>query len=130
MAVMKVGAGGIETMSGALKRPKKQDGHNHGNYLVATHRKAATENPNCQRVYSFDADRYKRSTPLSSREMSARQRFTAVAAAVKARANDINQITQDQLAFKAQKDQPGGKKTMKAYYWKVCGDAYDEAHQG
>ena len=43
---------------------------------------------------------------------------------------DINQITQDQLAFKAQKDQPGGKKTMKAYYWKVCGDAYDEAHNG
>ena len=36
----------------------------------------------------------------------------------------------DQPAFKAQKDQPGGKKTMKAYYWKVCGDAYDEAHQG
>ena len=130
MAVMKVGAGGIETMSGALKRPKKQDGHNHGNYLVATHRKAATENPNCQRVYSFDADRYKRTTPLSSKEMSTRQRFTAVAAAVKARANDINQITQDQLAFKAQKDQPGGKKTMKAYYWKVCGDAYDEAHNG
>ena len=28
MAVMKVGAAGIETMSGALKRPKKQDGHN------------------------------------------------------------------------------------------------------
>ena len=62
--------------------------------------------------------------------MSARERFTAVAAAVKARANDINQITQDQIAFKAQKDQPGGKKTMKAYYWKVCGDLYDEAHQG
>ena len=130
MAVMKVGAGGIETMSGALKRPKKQDGHNHGNYLVATHRKAATENPNCQRVYSFDADRYKRNGPVTSREMSARERFTAVAAAVKARANDINQITQDQIAFKAQKDQPGGKKTMKAYYWKVCGDLYDEAHQG
>ena len=62
--------------------------------------------------------------------MSVRQRFTAVAAAVKARANDINQITQDQIAFKAQKDQPGGKKTMKAYYWKVCGDLYDEAHNG
>ena len=57
MAIMKVGAAGIETMSGALKRPKKQDGHNHGNYLVATHRKAATENPNCQRDYTFDADR-------------------------------------------------------------------------
>ena len=33
MAVMKVGAAGIETISGALKRPKKQNGHSHGNYL-------------------------------------------------------------------------------------------------
>ena len=75
MAVMKVGAAGIETMSGALKRPKKQDGHNHGNYLVATHRVAATTNPNCQRVYSFDADRYKRSTSPNADEMAARERF-------------------------------------------------------
>ena len=67
MAVMTVGVAGIETISGALKRPKKQDGHNHGNYLVATHRKAATTNPNCQRVYAFGAERYKRSTPLSRR---------------------------------------------------------------
>ena len=29
MAVMKVGAAGIETISGALKRPKKQNGHSH-----------------------------------------------------------------------------------------------------
>ena len=57
MAVMTVGVAGIETISGALKRPKKQDGHNHGNYLVATHRKAATTNPNCQRVYAFGAER-------------------------------------------------------------------------
>ena len=50
MAVMKVGAAGIETISGAMKRPKKQNGHNHGNYLVAVHRKAASTNPNCQRL--------------------------------------------------------------------------------
>ena len=31
---MTVGVAGIETISGALKRPKKQDGHNHGNYLL------------------------------------------------------------------------------------------------
>ena len=74
MAVMKVGAAGIETMSGALKRPKKQDGHNHGNYLVATHRTAATTNPNCQRVYSFDADRYKRSTPVTTEELGSCER--------------------------------------------------------
>ena len=121
---------GIEFVKGSLAKPKKQDGHNHGDYLIGTHREAATTNPNCTRLYVRKADVYDRVTPVTSREMSARQRFTAVAAAVKARANDINQITQDQIAFKAQKDQPGGKKTMKAYYWKVCGDAYDEAHQG
>ena len=72
MAVMKVGAAGIETISGALKRPKKQNGHSHGNYLVATHRVAATTNPNCQRVYSFEADRYERSTQPTSKELAVR----------------------------------------------------------
>jgi hypothetical protein len=38
------------------------------------------------------------------------------------------QINADQAAFLAQRDLPGGKKTMKAYLWKVCGDAYDEEH--
>ena len=128
MAVMKVGAAGIETMSGALKRPKKQDGHNHGNYLVATHRVAATTNPNCQRVYSFDADRYKRSTPVSAHERDIRNRFTAVATAVANRAQDLTQITQDQIAFNAQKDQPGGKKTMKKYLWSLEMATYDAAH--
>ena len=130
MAVMKVGAAGIETMSGALKRPKKQDGHNHGNYLVATHRVAATTNPNCQRVYSFDADRYKRSTSPNADEMAARTRFAAVAAAVATRAKDVSKITADQEAFKAQKDLPGGRKTLKAWYWMVELEAYDQAHQG
>ena len=60
----------------------------------------------------------------------ARARFAAVAAAVKARKSDLNSITQDQINFAAQKDQPGGKKTMKAYLWKVCGEAYDAEHQG
>ena len=128
MAVMKVGAAGIETMSGALKRPKKQNGHNHGNYLVATHRVAATTNPNCQRVYSFDADRYKRSTVPDAQERARRARFAAVAIAVANRAQNLTQITQDQIAFNAQKDQPGGKKTLKAYYWAICGAEYDAQH--
>lgn len=125
---MKVGAAGIETISGAMKRPKKQNGHNHGNYLVAVHRKAETTNPNCQRVYSYDADRYKRTTPLSARELENRGRFDAVSKAVAARAKDLMKISSDQAAFLAQKDQPGGKKTMKSYYWKVCGDEWDQAH--
>ena len=123
---MKVGAGGIETISGAMKRPKKQDGHNHGNYLVATHRKAATENPNCQRLYTFDADRYNRTTALSTRELQVRNRFRAVAAAVKARAEDLSKVTTDQAAFLAQKDTANGKKTMRAYLWMVCGQEYDQ----
>ena len=125
---MKVGAAGIETISGAMKRPKKQNGHNHGNYLVAVHRTAASENPNCQRVYSFDADRYKRSTDPSAKELQARSRFTEVSQAVRQRSKDLMQINADQAAFLAQRDLPGGKKTMKAYLWKVCGDAYDAEH--
>ena len=126
---MKVGAAGIETISGAMKRPKKQDGHNHGNYLVATHRTAPSSNPNCQRVYSFDADRYKRSTEPNSNEMAARERFTIVSGMVKARAKDLSKLSADQAAFAAQKDNADGKKTMKAYYWMVCGAEY-EAQQG
>ena len=130
MAIMKVGAAGIETISGAMKRPKKQNGHNHGNYLVAVHRIAATENPNCQRVYSFDADRYKRTTPLTALEVQKRTRFAAVTRAVAQRAKDLMNMTTDQANFLAQKDQPGGKKTMKAYLWSICAAAYDAEHQG
>ena len=93
-----------------------------------THRTAATTNPNCQRIYSFPADRYKRTTPVSANEQRARIRFTAVAAAVKERKGDLIQINDDQEAFIAQRDLAGGKKTMKAYLWKVCGDEYDAAH--
>ena len=130
MAKAKVGAAGIEYIQGALKRPKKQNGHNHGNYLVATHRTAATENPNCQRLYTFDADRYKRSTQPSSHELDIRERFAAVAAMVKVRAKDLTKIDDDQAAFLAQRDTAAGKKTMRAYLWLVCGAEYDQAHNG
>ena len=128
MAVMTVGAAGIETISGALKRPKKQNGHSHGNYLVATHRVAATTNPNCQRVYSFEADRYERSTQPTSKELAVRARFTAVAAAIKSRKADLMRVADDEAAFMAQKNLPGGKKTLKAWYWLVCGNEYDQEH--
>ena len=128
MAIMKVGAAGIETISGAMKKPKKLNGHNHGNYLVATHRTAASTNPNCQRIYSFDADRYKRSTTPKAKELAARSRFTEVGNAVRLRSKDLMQISTDQAAFLAQRDTAGGKKTMRAYLWKVCGDEYDAQH--
>ena len=130
MAKAKVGAAGIEYIQGALKRPKKLNGHNHGNYLVATHRSAPTESPDCQRLYTFDSDRYKRSTPVTTEETRIRNRFSAVAAAVSARAKDLMKISADQAAFAAQKDAPNGKKTMRAYLWKLEKEAYDAEHNG
>ena len=130
MAVMQVGAAGIETISGAMKRPKKQNGHSHGNYLVATHRVASSENPNCQRVYSFDADRYKRSTLVTADEVARRNRFGAISTAVNARLKDLSKISADQQAFLAQKNEPNGKKTMLSYIWSLEKVAYDQAHNG
>ena len=72
---------------------------------------------------------YDRTTPLSNREIDARARFTAICRAVALRAKDLNKITADQAAFKAQKDLPNGKKTMKSYLWYLEAIAYDEAHE-
>ena len=121
---------GIEYVNGALAKAKKKDGHRCGDYLIGTHRTAATQNPDCTRLYIRKGTSYERTSPLTSNELDARARFTAVAAAVKARKSDLNKITTDQQNFAAQKDQAGGKKTMKAYLWKVCGDEYDAAHNG
>ena len=122
-------APGIDKVSGALAKPKKKDGHSCGSYLIATHREAATQNPNCSRLYIKPKDNYKRSTPVSTNERKARVRFVAVGTAVRARMDDLQHIAQDQQAVLAQKDQPYGKKTLKAYLWSVCGDEYD-AQQG
>ena len=117
---------GIDSVSGALSKPGSNPQHSCNKMLLGTHRVAATENPNCNRL--FLRKKVKRSTPLTSNELDARARFSAVAAAVKARKSDLSQITNDQIAFAAQKDTAGGKKTMKAYLWKVCGDEYNQSH--
>ena len=119
---------GIEFVKGSLAKPKKVDGHNHGDYLIGTHREAETSNPNCTRLYIRKGNTYQRTGEPSEKELAIRERFTAVAAAVKARANNLSNIATDEAAFKAQKDSVGGKKTMRAYLWKVCGDAYDAEH--
>ncbi len=119
---------GIDSVSGALSKPSKSGQHSCSKMLLATHRVAATQSNACNRLYL--RTKVDRSTPLTSNELDARARFAAVAAAVKARKSDLSQITQDQMNFVAQKDTAGGKKTMKAYLWKVCGDAYDAEHQG
>ena len=128
MAKATVGAGGIEYIQGALKKPKKQDGHKHGNYVIMTHRTAATTNPDCQRIYVKDPDSYKRNSPLSQREIQIRNRFTAVAQMIKARKADLSKLTTDQANFRAQKNDPDGAKTMKSYYWKICGAEWDQQH--
>ncbi|MCR5533545.1 MAG: hypothetical protein K6F10_06670 [Paludibacteraceae bacterium] len=121
-------APGIQFVNGSLAKPKKQNGHNHGDYLIGTHRIAATTNPDCNRLYL--RKKVKRSTPLSAREAQIRTRFTAVTRAVALRAKDLMNMTTDQANFLAQKDQPGGKKTMKAYLWSICAAAYDAEHNG
>ena len=123
-------APGIEYVQGALAKPKKKDGHKCGDYLIGTHRTAATTNPNCTRIYLRKADSYERSTPVTVNETKQRNRFSAVAAAVAARAKDLMKISADQAAFAAQKDQPDGVKTMKAFLWKLEKEAYDAEHNG
>ena len=120
---------GIQYVKGSLAKPKKQDGHNHGDYLIGTHRTAPTTNPNCTRIYIRKGETYVRTAPLMAKEVAARLRFTAVAAAVKARKADMSKVAGDQAAFIAQRDLPGGKTTMKAYLWKICGDDYDDANE-
>ena len=119
---------GIEFVKGSLAKPKKVDGHNHGEYLIGTHRTAPTENPNCTRLYVRKADTYQRTGDLSENEIMARTRFATVRAAVKARAKNLTTITADQAAFEAQKNLSTGKKTFNAYLWSVCGAAYDAEH--
>ena len=41
---------------------------------------------------------------------------------------DLSKISTDQMNFLAQRNQPGGKKTMKSYLWKLELQSYDAAH--
>jgi len=92
--------------------------------LLGTHRVAATTNNNCNRLYL--RKKVKRSTPVTADEQAQRARFAAIARAVAARGNDLAQAAADITAFNAQKDQPGGLKTLKAYRWSICAAAYDQ----
>ena len=121
-------ATGIDYVQGSLAKPTVKDGHTCGTYLIGTHRTAATTNPNCTSLYVREADTYKRTSQPSSKELANRARFTAVSAAIKVRKADLMKVTEDEAAFMAQKNQPGGKKTLKAWYWMVEGAAYDQEH--
>ena len=117
---------GIDSVSGALSKPGKNGQHSCSKMLLGTHRVAATENPNCNRLYL--RKKTKRTTSPTEDELFARIRFSTVAQAVNDRKKDLTKITADQQAFLAQKDLAGGKKTLKAWYWMVEGDAYDAQH--
>ena len=124
-------ADAIKTVSGALTKINKKSQHAADQKMVlATHRVAPTQNPNCSRLYLRGLNSISRSTPVTAEETRIRNRFSAVAAAVAARAKDLMKISADQAAFAAQKDAPNGKKTMKAYLWKLEKEAYDAEHNG
>ena len=117
---------GIDSVSGALSKPGKIGQHRCAKMLLGTHRVAATENPNCNRLYL--RRKVERSTQPTSKELATRARFTAVAAAIKTRKADLMRVAEDEAAFMAQKNLAGGKKTLKAWYWMVEGQAYDQEH--
>ena len=124
-------ADAIKTVSGALTKINKKSQHAADQKMVlATHRVAPTQNPNCSRLYLRGLNSISRSTPVTTEETRIRNRFSAVAAAVSARAKDLMKISADQAAFAAQKDAPNGKKTMRAFLWKLEKAAYDADHQG
>ena len=117
---------GIDHVSGALSKPSKSGQHSCTKMLLGTHRVAATESKDCNRLYL--RRKVERSTQPSGKELAARARFTAVAAAIKARKADLMRVTEDEAAFMAQKNLAGGKQTLKAWYWMVEGAAYDQEH--
>ena len=117
---------GIDYVSGALCKCGKKEPHKHARMLLATHRRAATTSDSCNRIYLRDESNFVKSN--STEAMWARQRFQAIAEMVYNRSRDLTHISQDQMDFMAQRNNPRGKKTMKAYYWYICGREYDTQH--
>ena len=117
---------GIDHVSGALSKPSKKGQHSCKKMLLATHRTAATTNNQCNRVYL--RDKVVRTTPVLADEMARRVRFATVGAAVAARKKDLSKVTTDTENFLAQRNEPGGKTTMKSYLWSLELAAYDAQH--
>ena len=125
---------GIESVRGILigtdpyylRRYPARDGGVMHKMLLATHRTAATTSNKCNRIYLRTP--VKRTSPLTQREHQIRNRFIGVAAMIQERSHDLSKITTDQQTFIAQKNEPNGAKTMKQWYWRVCGAEWDQAH--
>ena len=122
-------ADAIKTVSGALTRINKKSQHARDQKMIlGTHRKAATTNPNCTRLYLRGLSAITRSTPVSAEETAHRNKFGAICAAVAARRKDLGKISQDNANFKAQKDEAGGYKTMRAYLFHLEKVAWEQAN--
>ena len=115
---------GIDSVSGALSKPSKSGQHSCSKMLLGTHRIAPTTSSNCNRM--FLRKKIKRSTPVSSDETLARQRFGAICRAVNVRRKNLSTIAADTAAFNAQKDT--GYKTLYQYLWHQCAAEYDQAN--
>lgn len=92
--------------------------------LIATHRKAATTNPNCNRIYL--REKTARTTPVTSDEQLIRNRFAAISRAVNARRRDLSKVATDIANFNAQKNDANSYKTIRQYLWHLCADQYDQ----
>ena len=120
----------FETVSGALNKINKKSPHAADQKMVlTTHRVAPTTSPDCSRVYLRGLSSVSRTSSPSADELAVRSKFSAVSTAVNTRLHDVNKMEADEAAFKAQKDLPGGKKTLRAYVWSLESAAYD-ANQG
>ena len=123
-----VWSAGIDSVSGALSKPSKSGQHSCSKMLLGTHRVAATTSNKCNRLYL--RKKVERSTEPTSDELAARTRFSIVSAQVAQRKKNLATMNQDREAFEAQKNTPGGKKTLVSYLWMVVGAAYDAEHPG
>ena len=92
------------------------------------HRVAPTESNDCNRI--FMRKKTKCSTPVTATELEILNRFAAVARAVQQRSQYLSKIATDIASFRAQRYQPGGKRTIKAYLWKLELNKYDSEHNG
>ena len=112
---------GIDSVSGALAKPTKTGHHSCEKMLLGTHRVAETTNNVCNRLYLRKP--VKRSTPVSADEIEIRSLFSRRQAWVVARGKSLSTLTTDQMNYQAQKDEPGGIKTWKAYLWSLAKQA-------
>ena len=115
---------GIDSVSGALAKPGKDGQHSCDKMLLGTHRTAETTSEHC--THLFLRKKKKRNSPYTADEVAQHKRFAAITRAVAARTQDLALVSQDRAAFAAKKNSPGGKRTMKAYLWAVCGAEYDQ----